>query len=122
MEQALRRERPLAEALQSSRQLETAVQELERVEGAQVRACRELRTLRADVAVLDALVDLLTIWAPACLLVGVGVWGLHWASPQPGSGVRARVLTQCLLLLLALEKAGDRRQTFSTSGPCPSPS
>ena len=110
--EAWRRAMPLTEALGSSRHLVAAADAVAEVERAQARAAEALRLARAYVAVLDALVDLLTVWAPACLLLGTGVRTCSWALREAGTGVRARkVPTQSLLLLLRLEGTGDRWRT-----------
>ena len=71
------------------------------------RLSQELRAVRRDLAVLEALVDLVTVWAPACFALGWRVRDCHWEHRAPMTGAYAReTLRTSLLLLLCLEGPG----------------
>ena len=73
-------------------------------------ASEELRALRRDLPVLDAWLDLLMFWAPACFALGWRVRDCHWEHRRAGTGCYAReALRTSLLLMLHLE--GPRNKT-----------
>ena len=89
-------------------------------------AAEALRLCRLDVAVTEALCDVLLVWAPACFALGWRVRQCHWEHQAPGTGHRAReVLQMALLMLLHLEAPGrpsggtpgrgDPRRSFARS-------
>ena len=76
------------------------------------RTREALRLCRLDLAVTDALCDLLLVWAPACFALGWRVRQCHWEHRQAGTGGRAReCLEMALLMMLHLEapSGGQRR-------------
>ena len=93
------------EALQRALDLEAHNKRAwQQVEDQRKRAVTALRVLRRDVAIAEAFVDLLHVWAPACFALGWRVRDCHWAHREPGTGAYAlEVLRTALILLVHLE-------------------
>ena len=69
-----------------------------------MRASAELRAVRRDREVLQALYDLITAWAPACFALGWRIRDCHWEHRAPMTGSYAlEALRTSLLLLYYLE-------------------
>jgi hypothetical protein len=70
----------------------------------EAQAVEALERLERDLAVAQALEDLLVVWAPACFALGWQVRECHWEERRPQTGGQARkVLCNALTMLLHLE-------------------
>ena len=79
------------------------------------RASDSLRRVRRDAAVLQALHDVVTVWAPACFALGWRVRDCHWMHRAMGTGAYAKeTLRTSLVMLLLLE--GPARTTLDGQG------
>jgi hypothetical protein len=99
------------------------------------RVLQDLRAVRRDLAIVQALVDLVTVWAPAVFALGWRVRDCHWKHRQVNTGSYAKeTLRTAFLLLFYLEgpsrseptlevpTAGAASSSTTSRPPAPPPS